>query len=334
MPGLPLEADMKINQIHLDEWVINSAVLQEIATLNVQSINKVEGYSPSSILFDLLYPNPKRTNSGRLDTSGLRQFENCLETSGWWISGIDPLTWEAMEWGRFKPDPDTPLAQPHFNKKTGQWKKAAKYRSPAGIASRLVLLQIFDRLWEKISDRYNIPISAEEKQHPGGFWHWVWAHPEIPIILVEGEKKAGCLLSLGYVAIPLPGIWMGRRYDDFTKINESLIPDLALFAQEKRPVKIIFDHDVKLYTKINVYQATVATAKLLAKSGCKVRVGMLPSMANGKNAIDDYVVAGGDIGQIISSAIAWEEYRDKHHPNGGKVISKQEWWEKLGLPGK
>ncbi|NEQ77930.1 MAG: DUF3854 domain-containing protein [Okeania sp. SIO2C9] len=322
---------MNINQTHLAEWVIKSAVLQEIVNLNVHSINKVEGYSPSSLLFDLLHPNPKRINSGRLDASGVRQFDNCLETSGWWVSGIDPFTWEVMEWGRFKPDPDTPLSKAYFNHKSGKEEKAPKYRSPAGIASRLVLLQIFDQLWEKISQRYGIPISAEEKQHLGGFWHWVLQHPEIPIILVEGEKKAGCLLSLGYVAIPLPGIWMARRYDDFTKINESLIPDLALFAQEKRPVKIIFDHDVKLKTKINVYKATVATAKLLAKSGCKVRVGMLPSMANGKNAIDDYVVAGGDIGQIISSAIAWESYRDQHHPNGGKVISKQEWWEKIGL---
>ena len=35
-------------------------------------------------------------------------------------------------------------------------------------------------------------------------------HPEIPILLTEGEKKAACLLSLGFVAIALPGIWMGR----------------------------------------------------------------------------------------------------------------------------
>ena len=212
-----------INQTHLAEWVIKSAVLQEIANLNVRSINKVEGYSPSSILFDLLHPNPNRTNSGRLDASGLRKFDNCLESSGWWVSGIDPFTWEVMEWGRFKPDPDTPLAQAYFNHKSGREEKA-KYRSPARVASRLVLLRITDRLWEKISARYNVPISAEEKQHPGGFWHWVLQHPEIPIVLVEGEKKAGCLLSLGYVAIPLPGIWMGRRWDDnVTKINTNFI---------------------------------------------------------------------------------------------------------------
>ena len=315
---------MKIHQTHFNEWTIHSLVHQEIFKLNVQSINKVEGYSPSSLLHDLLYPNPKRNNSGRLDAAGLRQFDNCLDTSGWWVSGIDPFTWDIMEWGRFKPDPDTPLAQAYFNHKLGKEEKAPKYRSPAGVPSRLVFLRIFDRLWEKISQRYGIPISAEEKQHPGGFWHWVWAHPEIPIILVEGEKKAGCLLSLGYVAIPLPGIWMGRRWDDnVTKINEHLIPDLALFAQEKRPVTIIFDNDVKLKTKINVYKATISTAQLLAKSGCKVQVGTLPSVANGKNAIDDYIVAGGDIGHIISSAVDWKIYKKNLHPCNWKNPVRQ-----------
>ena len=79
---------MKINQTHLDEWVINSAVHQEIAKLNVQSINKVEGYSPSSALFDLLHPPPNRINSGRLDASGVRQFDNYLKTSETWGGGV------------------------------------------------------------------------------------------------------------------------------------------------------------------------------------------------------------------------------------------------------
>ena len=38
-----------------------------------------------------------------------------------------------------------------------------------------------------------------------GFWAWVMAHPEIPVCLTEGEKKAACLLTLGYVAITYGG---------------------------------------------------------------------------------------------------------------------------------
>ena len=118
---------------------------------------------------------------------------------------------------------------------------------------------------------------------------------------------------------------MARRWEDkVTKINEHLIPDLALLAKAGRPITIIFDSDPKLKTKVQVYKATISTAKLLDKAGCKVQVGMLPSMANDKNAIDDYVVGGGDMGQIISSAIAWENYKKNHHPCHWKPPSTEE----------
>ena len=304
-----------INQNHWEEWVLDSAVNPEIVSLNVTSINKQEEYSLSSKIFDLLYPNPKRTNSGRLEKAGIRQFNKCSESSGWQVMGIDPFTWEEMDWGRFKPDPNTPLSQSYFDKKTGKEEKGPKYRSPAGIASRLVLLRVIYSIWEKISKRYNVPISAEEKQHPGGFWHWVLSHPEIPLIFVEGEKKAGCLLSLGYVGIPLPGIWMARRWEDkVKKINEHLIADVALFAQGGRPITILFDKDPKLKTRVQVYKATISTAKLLDKAGCKVTVAMLPDVEDGKNAIDDFVVAGGDIDPIIENALDWEDYRENCKP--------------------
>ncbi len=304
-----------INQNHWEEWVLDSAVNPEIVSLNVTSINKQEEYSLSSKIFDLLYPNPTRTNSGRLDTAGLRQFDKCSESSGWQVIGIDPFTWEDMDWGRFKPDPNTPLSQSYFDKKTGKEKKGPKYISPAEVPSRLVLLRTIYSIWEKISERYNVPISEEEKQHPGGFWHWVLSHPEIPVIFGEGVKKAGCLLSLAYVGIPLPGIWMARRWEDkVTKINEHLIPDVALFAQGGRPITILFDKDPKLETRIQVYKATISTAKLLDKAGCKVTVAMLPDVENGKNAIDDFVVAGGDIDPIIENALDWKDYRENCKP--------------------
>ena len=122
-------------------------------------------------------------------------------------------------------------------------------------------------------------------------------------------------MSLGYAAIGLPGIWMGRKYTDpITKLGEHLIPDLALFAQKGRPITILFDSDRKYATKINVYKAIIATAKLLSKAGCKVTVAILPDVANGKNAVDDFVVAGGDIDPIIENAIDWEDYRENCNP--------------------
>ncbi|NET46492.1 plasmid replication protein, CyRepA1 family [Okeania sp. SIO2B3] len=304
-----------INQTHFQEWTTESAVHPEIVKLNVQSFSKHEDWSPDCKLFDFLTPNPKRTNSGRLDAGGLRKYDKCLDSSGWGVNGIDPQTWDEMEWGRFKPDPDSLLAQPYLSKKTGQLEEAAKYLSPSGVPSRAVFLRSPDWTWETIARRYNVPITPEDRLRPGGFWQWVQNNSEVPIILEEGSKKAGCLLSLRYAAIGLPGIWMGRKYTNpITKFGEHLIPDLALFACPGRPVTILFDNDAKLKTKINVYKAIIATAKLLSKSGCKVTVAMLPDVENGKNAVDDFVVAGGDIDPIIENAIDWKDYRENCKP--------------------
>ncbi len=68
-------------------------------------------------------------------------------------------------------------------------------------------------------------IDSGQKDIQITFWEWIKQHPEIPIILCEGEKKAACLLSLGFVAIALPGIWNGRvGKQDF---DERLHPDLV-----------------------------------------------------------------------------------------------------------
>ncbi|WP_293127403.1 plasmid replication protein, CyRepA1 family [Okeania sp. SIO1I7] len=183
------------------------------------------------------------------------------------------------------------------------------------MPSRAVFLRTPDWTWETIARRYNVPITPEDRLRPGGFWQWVQNNSEVPIILEEGSKKAGCLLSLGYAAIGLPGIWMGRKYtNSITKFGEHLIPDLALFAQEGRPITILFDSDRKYATKINVYKAIIATAKLLSKVGCKVTVAILPDVEGDKNAVDDFVVAGGDIDPIIENAIDWEDYRENCNP--------------------
>jgi hypothetical protein len=39
------------------------------------------------------------------------------------------------------------------------------------------------------------------------FWQWVLANPKVEICYTEGVKKAAALLSLGFAAIGLPGIW-------------------------------------------------------------------------------------------------------------------------------
>ncbi|NET29960.1 plasmid replication protein, CyRepA1 family, partial [Okeania sp. SIO1I7] len=212
-----------------------------------------------------------------------------------------------------------------------QLEKPPKYLSPSGVPSRAVFLRTPDWTWETIARRYNVPITPEDRLRPGGLWQWVQNNSEVPIVLEEGSKKAGCLLSLGYAAIGLPGIWMGRKYtDSIAKLGEHLIPDLALFACPGRPVTILFDIDAKLKTKINVYKAIIATAKLLAQAGCKVSVAMLPDVEGGKNAVDDFVVAGGDIDPIIENALDWEDYRENCKPWTYRLRQRQ--WRDASTP--
>ncbi|MEH1810322.1 DUF3854 domain-containing protein [Nostoc sp.] len=58
-----------------------------------------------------------------------------------------------------------------------------------------------------------------------------YGNPEIPVCLTEGEKKAACLLTLGFVVIALPGIWNGRVGKEDL---EYLHPDLVPMAQQAR----------------------------------------------------------------------------------------------------
>lgn len=120
---------------------------------------------------------------------------------------------------------------------------------------------------------------------PLSFWEWVVMHPEIPIILCEGEKKAASLLSQGFVAIALPGIWSGRiGKKDF---DERLHPDIMPVAQPGRKFIILFDYETKPKTRWSIFQATLRTGKTIEAVGCTCEVALLPGTEKG---VDDFIV--------------------------------------------
>uniref|UniRef100_UPI001FA9AD7B DUF3854 domain-containing protein n=1 Tax=Vibrio cincinnatiensis TaxID=675 RepID=UPI001FA9AD7B len=53
------------------------------------------------------------------------------------------------------------------------------------------------------------------------FWPWFVDHPEIPLIVTEGGKKALAAISQGYVALSLYGCLCGN---DGLTIKPSLLP--------------------------------------------------------------------------------------------------------------
>lgn len=276
-----------IYPLHWQEW-LNSGVDPKLIARNVRSLT---GETPYDYL--CYSPQLERTNSGRLVTRLMRQYAH-VEFGGWWCNGLDPLdNWQPMLWGCFKPN------RPRIDLEKS---KVIKYEHPPKLPTRAFFLNLTPRLWLEVATRYGVAPTemgdGEDTQViaskvASGFWQWVLEHPTIPIILVEGAKKAACLLSNGYVAIALPGIFNGRRVlrDEAGKVwAESLIPELALFAVPGRRFYFCFDHDRKPKTIKNVNLAIVKTGKLIEQQECEVQVICLPGPEKG---VDDFVVAQG-----------------------------------------
>ncbi|WP_414541730.1 plasmid replication protein, CyRepA1 family [Nostoc sp. CCY0012] len=265
---------------HLQEW-LNSGIDQEIFALNAKSLSGTVPYE-----FLIYSPNISRRNDGRLRDGDLKRYSH-LEYGGWWCSGIDPLNdYKLMIWGCFKPN------QPRRDQK--KIHKFLKYEHPPKEQTRAFFLQITKQHWAKISDRCSIPITKEDLQHPGGFWHWVWLH-NVPVTIVEGVKKAAALLSAGYAAIALPGVNAGYRtpQDEYsiTIGKPFLIPDLKHFATADRQMNICFDQDSKPETVQRVKTAINRMGRLLMAEGCEVKVIELPP--GGEKGVDDFIVAEG-----------------------------------------
>ena len=135
----------------------------------------------------------------------------------------------------------------------------------------------------------------------GGFWAWALATPELPLLIVEGFKKALAAVSAGWAAVALPGVQMGRRRtaDD----GERLIDGLELLACEKRRWLIVFDAETKIKTARKVGAAAGALARCLRATGGKPSVCRLPLLpGESKTGLDDLWVAGGS--EALDAALA------------------------------
>ena len=134
------------------------------------------------------------------------------------------------------------LSRPIVDLKKG---KPRKYETPKGNGARAFLPPIPPDVRKRIGDRYGIEVPLS-----GSFWDWLASHPEIPIVLTEGGKKAMALMSLGYVAIALYGVNGGyRKCLDGTR---ALIADLERFALPQRSICLAFDQDELATTRSRV----------------------------------------------------------------------------------
>ncbi|MEO0835534.1 MAG: DUF3854 domain-containing protein [Cyanobacteria bacterium J06642_3] len=101
-----------------------------------------------------------------------------------------------------KPKDSTPTAKGKI--------KTIKYETPFKTPTEVFFLKVPLHIWQKIGSRYQVALRESiiivKQGRAIGFWAWILAHPEILIIITEGAKKAGGLLSAGYCGVALPGI--------------------------------------------------------------------------------------------------------------------------------
>ena len=260
---------------HYQEW-LDSAVNPKIIDLNVVSLSKFEPYD--HLLYAL--PDSERRNDGRIRDKWLRRYGH-IEHGGWWCSGIDVFTDLDAVWGQFKPDFPYQYQEKNnkgFAPQSSANHKIIKYEPPKGVPTEIFALKVPLFIWQAIATRYNLPlpenIVVNSDGRALGFWAWVIANPQIPLIITEGAKKAGALITANYVAIALPGIYNGYRApkDDYgNRIGSThLIPQLQAFAQKNREIIFCFDNDVKPKTVLNVRKAIAITGNLFLKEGCRV----------------------------------------------------------------
>ncbi|HEY9826211.1 MAG TPA: DUF3854 domain-containing protein, partial [Stenomitos sp.] len=278
---------------HFHEWQ-NSAITTDLIALNLMSL---EGEQPYEYL--LTSHKLERLNGGRLSSKWLRLYQNTT-AGGWWCSGLDPLNrWQPMEWGCFKPN------VPRLD---AEKRKSIKYEHPPKTPTRAFFLRVSWSVGLKIATTHNLrdeylsrlhqlssfPLltSPDHPAEDEGFWQWALDR-HIPIVIVEGAKKAASLLSAGYVAIALPGIFSGYRSKDAlgNPVKPQLIPELIPFASGRK-ITICFDHDAKPKTAANVAKAIQRLGQIFEAYHCPVQVVDLPGPEKG---VDDFIVARGAV---------------------------------------
>jgi hypothetical protein len=307
------EAGTMLKASHFQEWR-SSAVDPSIISLNVESLSgdeAIERLTENAI--EAIGKDQKVPHSFQYATSPvakiLERYKD-MSSEGWWASGIDVLTGQPSLWGCFKPD------KPRVSQDKG---KPIKYEHPAKTPTEIFALRVSYGIGLKIAEKQglkddylarlgNYPLDSEDRE----FWQWVLDNPSITLLITEGAKKAGSLLSAGYAAIALPGIYSGYRQlkDCHGQPIDlpRLIPQLMPFCGGGREISFFFDQDSKPKTIENVRRAIEKTGKLLGYQGCKVSVARWGKSYKG---VDDLIDATGEdeLDQVFSERISLDHFK-------------------------
>jgi putative DNA primase/helicase len=295
--GYDIRDHLSVLPQHLEEFQA-SAIDPELIDLNIRSIDLSwvsqsqggEEVENDDILFTLssLKWEVTRLSNGRINNPTLDRVRKM--GGGWHITPFFGLADRAqINYFRFKPD--NPPPEP---KKPGKFKK---YLGAVNESPRAYSPNVSESIWAAIACRYGVEKTGVD------FWEWILDHPEIPVLITEGEKKSLAGITAGYVVISLAGIDCGYRStaeDDGSNKQLELIPDLKALAQGERTIYIAFDRDRNRQTERRVQLARQKLARLLGELGCQVHSIKWDSIKY--KGLDDFIFSAGV--DALSSAIA------------------------------
>jgi putative DNA primase/helicase len=260
-----------------------SAIADDIAALNFRTWNPFNENDLDDV-FNLLVLEPEHRNNGTLAGRSANDLANTLRSGGWIFEGYMGVS--------VKPDSPRKSAEG----------KVIKYESPRGTGNQqLFVPRVSVRVASEIANKLGMvrdlsPVLASEAEDLG-FWDW-FLSTGLPLIITEGAKKAAALVSAGYPAIALNGVWgWGTNEKDmFGEIERGdrgeslkiLNPDLEPFLDD-REIVLAFDRED---SPVTIRKVEAAKTRFREEMEGIVD-GVTQLKWSGHKGIDDFIAAKG-----------------------------------------
>jgi energy-coupling factor transporter ATP-binding protein EcfA2 len=192
--------------------------------------------------------------------------------------------------------------------------KPRRYEAIQGGGNRIFYPSLDLATRELISIIHNVEIPIE-----GDIWPWLLEHPEIPIGITEGAKKALAMCSQGFPCVSVLGIanWSVPRTKHpetgLTDPSETrvLLPELAKLAAGGRLMPIWYDQDDpknNLKALVNAKREGLLLTVALKSAGAGGKTSLLWWPSHLGKGIDDAIVGlmrrGDDVVSWILETIA------------------------------
>jgi hypothetical protein len=185
--------------------------------------------------------------------------------------------------------------------------KPVKYENPTGVETQPILLQLPEHIWQQIAVKYGV----SKPENMDG-WEWVINTPAIPVVIVEGVKKAGCVMT----SMLIPAIALSGHRTAYIQDGDVRF---AQFLHTDRDLVLCFDNDSKTSTRAAVATTIHEIIKRITRADNGKGKDFPQARANlsichwqGLKGIDDVFINRGldAVSAIFNSTTSWVNWVD------------------------